>query len=51
MLERGVVVSYETVRRWCLKFGQGYAGALRRRWPRPGDKWHLDESSSRSTGS
>jgi len=42
MLERGVVVSYETVRRWCLKFGQAYAGALRRR-PRPRDKWHLDE--------
>ncbi|MFE7394759.1 IS6 family transposase, partial [Streptomyces sp. NPDC057582] len=36
MLERGVVVSYETVRRWCLKFGQAYANALRRRRPRPG---------------
>lgn len=43
MLERGIVVSYETVRRWCAKFGQQYAGALRRRQPRPGDKWHLDE--------
>ncbi|GAB2463886.1 hypothetical protein GCM10027162_68190 [Streptomyces incanus] len=43
MLERGVVVSYETVRRWCAKFGQVYAGALRRRHARPGDKWHLDE--------
>ncbi len=43
MLERGIVVSYETVRRWCAKFGQVYAGALRRRQPRPGDKWHLDE--------
>lgn len=43
MLERGVVVSYETVRRWCLKFGQAYANGLRRRRPRPGDKWHLDE--------
>jgi putative transposase len=43
MLERGIVVSYETVRRWCSKFGQIYAGALRRRQPRPGDKWHLDE--------
>ncbi|MGW0552544.1 IS6 family transposase [Streptomyces altiplanensis] len=42
MLERGVVVSHETVRRWCAKFGQGYANGLRRR-PRPGDKWHLDE--------
>ncbi|MDQ1033233.1 putative transposase [Streptomyces umbrinus] len=26
-----------------MKFGQEYAGALRRRQPRPGDKWHLDE--------
>jgi putative transposase len=43
MLERGVVVSYETVRRWCGKFGQTYAGALRRLQSRPGDKWHLDE--------
>lgn len=43
MLERGVLVSYETVRRWCLKFGQAYANGLRRRQPRPGDKWHLDE--------
>ncbi|MGW9497333.1 IS6 family transposase [Streptomyces prasinus] len=43
MLERGVLVSYETVRRWCLKFGQAYANGLRRRRPRPGDTWHLDE--------
>ncbi|MFE2698488.1 IS6 family transposase [Streptomyces mirabilis] len=43
MLERGVTVSYETVRRWCVKFGQQHANALRRRQPRPGDKWHLDE--------
>jgi putative transposase len=43
MLERGVTVSYETVRRWCGKFGQQYANALRRRQPRPGGRWHLDE--------
>ncbi|WP_405753425.1 IS6 family transposase [Streptomyces sp. NBC_00012] len=43
MLQRGCIVSYETVRRWCLKFGQAYADGLRRRRPRPGDKWHLDE--------
>ena len=43
MLERGVLVSHETIRRWCVKFGQGYANDLRRRRPRPGDKWHLDE--------
>jgi len=40
---RGVVLSYETVREWCLKFGQTYASDLRRRSPRPGDRWHLDE--------
>jgi putative transposase len=43
MLERGVVVSHDTVRQWCAKFGQTYASGLRRRRPRPGDKWHLDE--------
>ena len=43
MLQRGVVVSYETIRQWCAKFGQAYANQLRRRRPRPGDKWHLDE--------
>jgi putative transposase len=44
-LARGVVVSYETIRRWCAKFGQADANQLRRRRPRPrpGDKWHLDE--------
>ncbi|MEV5010401.1 IS6 family transposase [Streptomyces sp. NPDC055692] len=42
MLQRGVIVSYETIRRWCAKFGQAYANGLRRR-PRPGDQWHLDE--------
>ena len=43
MLQRGVVVSYETIRAWCAKFGQAYANQLRRRRPGPGDKWHLDE--------
>ena len=43
MASRGVFLSYETVREWCLKFGQTYANGLRRRSPRPGDQWHLDE--------
>src|ERR1700733_16137644 len=43
LAERGIVVSYESVRRWCKKFGQSFANGLRRRRPRPGDKWHLDE--------
>jgi putative transposase len=40
---RGVIVSYEAIRKLCRKFGQQYANHLRRRRPRPGDKWHLDE--------
>ncbi|BCL79095.1 IS6 family transposase [Ktedonobacteria bacterium brp13] len=43
LAQRGIVVTYETVRQWRLKFGQTYANELRRRRPRCGDKWHLDE--------
>jgi putative transposase len=43
MLVRGVIVSYKTIRQWCAKFGPEYACRLRRRQPRSGDKWHLDE--------
>ncbi len=43
LAERGIVVTYETLRQWCLKFGQTYANELRRRRAHPGDKWHLDE--------
>ena len=50
MLERGVVVSYETIRWWCATFGQTYANQLRRRRARPGDKWHLDEVFLRING-
>ncbi|MEV0695251.1 IS6 family transposase [Streptomyces sp. NPDC050388] len=50
MLQRGVIVSYETVRRWCATFGQVYANGLRRRRPRPGDTWHLDEMFVRING-
>ena len=43
LAERGVEASYETVRRWCRKFAQTFANRLRRRRPRPNDRWHLDE--------
>src|ERR687893_286934 len=43
LAERGVEVTYETVRQWCLRFGQSYANQLRRRRAKPGDKWFLDE--------
>src|SRR5215213_1329804 len=40
---RGIIVSHESVRQWALKFGQAFANQIRRRLPRTGDKWHLDE--------
>jgi putative transposase len=43
LAERGIIVTYETVRQWCRKFGQQYANQLRRRRAQPGDTWHLDE--------
>jgi putative transposase len=50
LAERGIVVSYETIRRWCKKFGQSFAAGLRRRRTRPGDKWYLDEVFIRIQG-
>src|ERR671939_676471 len=47
---RGIIVSHETVRQWALKFGQGFANQIRRRLPRPGDKWHLDEVAIKIAG-
>src|ERR671917_2328669 len=47
---RGITVSHETVRRWGLKFGQDFANRIRRRLPRAGDKWHLDEVAIRISG-
>jgi putative transposase len=43
LAERGLEVSYETIRRWVLKFGRCYARRLRRFRPRPDDRWHIDE--------
>ncbi len=43
LLERGIVVSYETIRRWGKKFGPEYARRIRRKQPSPHDVWHLDE--------
>jgi putative transposase len=44
------MVSYESVRRWCLKFGRSFADKLRRRRPKPGYTWHLDEVFLRING-
>ena len=43
LAERGLDLSYETVRRWVLKFGPLFAKELRRRRHRPTSQWHLDE--------
>jgi transposase-like protein len=43
LAERGLGVSYETVRRWVLKFGPSFARELRHQRPRPTARWHLDE--------
>src|SRR5437762_5621237 len=40
---RGISVTHETIRQWGLKFGREFANRIRRRAPRRGDKWHLDE--------
>ena len=43
MVARGIIVTYETIRQCCQKFGQQYANQLRQQRARTGDKWHLDE--------
>jgi putative transposase len=43
LFARGIIVTYEAIRKWCRKFGQQYANQLRRRRPRSGDKWPFDE--------
>jgi putative transposase len=50
LAERGIGVTYETIRQWSQKFGQTFANNLRRRRARPGDKWHLDEVFLKITG-
>jgi putative transposase len=48
LAQRGIEVSYETIRRWCEKFGRAYAANVRRKQTRRGDVWHLDEVFSDS---
>src|SRR5208282_6922329 len=50
LAERGLEVTYETVRRWVLKFGPIIARWLRRSRPRPSNRWHLDEMVVRIAG-
>src|SRR3954454_22334437 len=50
LAERGLDLSYETIRRWVLKFGPVVARGLRQQRPRSGDRWHLDEMVVRIAG-
>ncbi len=50
MAHRGVIVSYESVRRWCLKFGPGYQRALKRRETKGSDRSHVDEAFLKING-
>ena len=50
LAERGLDISYETIRNWVLKFGPMIARQLRRRRPRPSYRWHLDEMVVRIAG-
>jgi putative transposase len=44
LAERGILVTYESVRQWCLKFGSAYVRNLKKRQRKLGDAWHLDEA-------
>jgi putative transposase len=50
LAERGIIVSYETIRLWCQKFGADYVRTLKRRAGRLGDHWHVDEVFLRING-
>jgi putative transposase len=43
LAERGIIISYETMRRWVNHFGPMIAADLRKRRPKPHTIWHLDE--------
>ncbi len=47
---RGMRVSYESIRAWSLRFGRLFANTLKRRRPRPGEKWSMDEVFIRIRG-
>jgi putative transposase len=47
---RGIVISYESIRKWSLRFGRLYANKLKWRCPRPRDRWHMDEFFIRIRG-
>lgn len=50
MFARGIVVSYETIRAWSMKYGNLYASGLKKRKAKKGDKWHVDEMCVKISG-
>lgn len=50
LLYGGILVSHETVRSWCMKFGRHFHNVVKKREVKPGDKWHLDEMSLKVNG-
>jgi putative transposase len=50
LAERGITVTHESIRQWCLRFGAHFARKLRRRRSKPDDTWHLDEVFLRING-
>ena len=47
---RGIIVSYESIRYWCKKFGPYFRDVIKKRERKPGDKWHLDEMTLKLNG-
>jgi len=43
LAERGITVSYETIRSWCTKFGRIYSKRLKSNGRQFGDTWYMDE--------
>ena len=50
LLFRGIDVSHEAIRSWCLKFAEHFRDVIKKQGRKPGDKWHLDEMSVRING-
>ncbi|CAM3079882.1 transposase [Legionella steigerwaltii] len=50
LLSRGIEVSYETIRQWCIKFGPHFKSVIKKRESKLSDKSHLDEQQPRING-
>ena len=47
---RGIDVSHESIRKWCIKFGSSFKEVIKKRERKPTDKWHLDEMNIKING-